>query len=97
MGEELEALVEELRDIRKEPKKNIKWVCPICSGAKLEKGKIMQSFSDELDVEVTTSIGELIISIAKEELILEQIKFPIRYCPWCGRKIRQAYKKNKKH
>lgn len=95
MEENLEALVEDLREIRNEPKKKIKWVCPICSGGKLEKGKVTQSFSDELDVEVTTSIGELEISISKEDFILEQIKFPIRYCPWCGRKIRQAYKKLK--
>ena len=50
----------------------------------------------ELDVEVTTSIGELEINISKEDFTLEQIKFPIRYCPWCGRKVRQAYKKSKK-
>jgi rubrerythrin len=95
MEDNLEALVQDLREIRKEPKKRIKWVCPVCSGNKLEKGKITQSFSDELDVEVTTSIGELEIDISKEDIILEQIKFPIRYCPWCGRKIRQSYKKLK--
>lgn len=95
MEDNLEALVQDLREIRKEPKKRIKWVCPVCSGNKLEKGKITQSFSEELDVEVTTSIGELEIDISKEDLILEQIKFPIRYCPWCGRKIRQTYKKLK--
>lgn len=95
MEDNLEALVQDLREIRKEPKKRIKWVCPVCSGNKLEKGKITQSFSDELDVEVTTSIGELKIDISKEDIILEQIKFPIRYCPWCGRKIRQSYKKLK--
>lgn len=95
MEDNLEALVQDLREIRKEPKKRIKWVCPVCSGNKLEKGKITQSFSEELDVEVTTSIGELEIDISKEDLILEQIKFPIRYCPWCGRKVRQTYKKLK--
>ena len=96
MEDNLEALVQDLREIRKEPKKRIKWVCPVCSGNKLEKGKITQSFSEELDVEVTTSIGELEIDISKEDLMVEQIKFPIRYCPWCGRKIRQTYKKLKK-
>jgi rubrerythrin len=95
MEDNLEALVQDLREIRKEPKKRIKWVCPVCSGNKLEKGKITQSFSEELDVEVTTSIGELEIDISKEDLMVEQIKFPIRYCPWCGRKIRQTYKKLK--
>ena len=96
MEDNLEALVQDLRETRKEPKNHIKWVCPVCSGSKLEKGKITQSFSDELDVEVTTSIGELEINISKEDFTLEQIKFPIRYCPWCGRKVRQAYKKSKK-
>lgn len=95
MEDNLEALVQDLREIRKEPKKRIKWVCPVCSGNKLEKGKITQSFSEELDVEVTTSIGELEIDISKEDLMVEQIKFPIRYCPWCGRKVRQTYKKLK--
>lgn len=97
MDDNLEALVQDLRNVRKEPKKSIKWVCPICSGSKLEKGKVTQQTSlDELSVEVTTSIGELEVEISKEDNILEMIKFPIRYCPWCGRKIRQPYKKNKK-
>lgn len=96
MEHNLEDLVSEIHEIQcNEPKLNIKWACPICSGSRLTKGKVTQTKSYDMDVEVTTSLGELEITVAEGDAILEHIKYPIRYCPWCGRKIRQVYRKNK--
>lgn len=94
MGEELEELVESLKKVEKEPRKN-KWECPICSGASLSKGKVVSTVDQNLNIDVTTSLGELEISVDDGENILEHIKYHIRYCPWCGRKVREPYRKRK--
>lgn len=93
MDENLENLVE---FVHNSPKQKIGWTCPICSGSRLGKGKVTQTKSYNMDVEVTTSLGELEITVAEGDDILEHIKYPIKYCPWCGRKIKEPYRKIKK-
>lgn len=88
----MDELVAEIRSV---PKKKIKWVCPVCSGEELLKQKVIYKAEAGLGVEVTTELGELIVQVSQEEDIVEKTKFPIRYCPWCGRKIREKYKKHK--
>lgn len=96
MDENLEDLVLALREERNEPKAKNKWKCPICCGSCLSKGKVTQTKTYDMNVEVTTSMGELEIDVSEKNETLEHIKFPIRYCPWCGRKIRKEYRKKNK-
>lgn len=89
-------LENELENAKKEPKKKIKWICPICDGDNLKKQKVIVE-SDNTFISVTEELGELIITITNENNeIIKQSKFPIKYCPWCGRKIREKYRKLEK-
>lgn len=93
MSEDFEEVVEE---IKSSPKTKIKWVCPVCEGQELLKQKVICE-SENLDIQVTTGLGELYVEVSKgNEEIIKKTKFPIRYCPWCGRKVRERYKKLKK-
>jgi len=93
MSEDFEEVVEE---IKSSPKTKIKWVCPVCEGQELLKQKVICQSDEEMEVQVTTGLGELYVEVSKGNEVLEKTKFPIRYCPWCGRKIREKYKKLKK-
>lgn len=89
----LEDLVNDIRSVQKE---KIKWTCPICSGSNLSKGKVIETESYDTTVNVSTTLGELDVSVSKNNVVLEHVMFPIRYCPWCGRKVKNPYKKTKK-
>lgn len=94
MSEYFEEVVEE---IKSSPKTKIKWVCPVCEGQELLKQKVVCQSDEEMEVQVTTGLGELYVEVSNEDDgILKKIKFPIRYCPWCGRKVREKYRKLKK-
>lgn len=94
MEDELESLMGKLNEVKDSPKKRIKWICPVCDGATLNKEKILQSNMDHVDVQVSTGLGELVVEVDNEENVLKKSTFPIRYCPWCGRKIREKYRKS---
>ena len=87
---------EVMGEIKSAPKTKIKWICPICEGQELKKQKVICQSEDDVEVEVTTGLGELFVEVSKENEVIEKTKFPIRYCPWCGRKVRERYRKLKK-
>ena len=85
-----------LEKIRRTDKKVLKWVCPICCGGDLSRQKVLyNTLDDDAEVEVNTALGELMVHVDSEEGEILS-KFPIRYCPWCGRKIREKLKKSTK-
>ena len=88
MEQNIESLIQ---DIKHTPKKKIKWVCPICVGGELNKQKVVCN-TIGAELEVSTDIGELIVQVENDEGQMTS-KFPIRYCPWCGRKIRTKLRK----
>jgi hypothetical protein len=90
MPDNFDEIVEE---IKSSPKTKIKWICPVCEGQELRKQKVICE-SENLDIQVTTGLGELYVEVSNEdEEIIKKTKFPIRYCPWCGRKVRERYRK----
>ena len=91
--EKFEEVVEEIKSSQKV---KIKWVCPVCDGEELKKQKVICQSEEDMNIQVTTGLGELYVEVSNNEEVLEKTKFPIRYCPWCGRKIREKYRKLKK-
>ena len=92
-NEEVEEFAKELEKPKKEPKQKIKWVCPFCSGNKLKKEKIL--FNDEeLTLEIKEDLGLiLVVMYNNEDEQIYESTFPIKYCPVCGRKIKEKYRK----
>lgn len=68
-------------------------ICPFCKGDDLKKQKVILNKND-LNISVQEDIGELIVTIYdNENTITNQSKFHIKYCPLCGRKVNEKYRK----
>lgn len=90
----IEELTKEIKDAPKT--KKIKWVCPVCSGMALSRQKVLQQETNDLSIEITTELSEMIVTVFKGDIVIEETKFPIKYCPICGRKLKEEYRKLKK-
>jgi hypothetical protein len=63
--------------------------CPFCTEAKdFKKGKEVVAESKEIHTFVYIKEKELYIEETLNEDIIHQSKFPIKYCPICGRKVK---------
>lgn len=93
---DVEAFAKELSEIKKpNSKQKVKRVCPICSGERLKKEKVIFN-NQELNIEIREELGRMVIQIFnQEDEEIYKSSFPIKYCPCCGRKVKDKYKKSK--
>lgn len=90
MDDDIQELVDEIRTAPKTRK--IKWVCPFCGGNPLSKQKVLQAESYDTKVDVTLLKGDMVVTVADGDDLIEKTKFPIKYCPICGKKVKKHRK-----
>lgn len=92
MEEQLDELLETIKTAKCEKKK--KWICPICVGeGHLQKEKIIYKkpykFEGVVGIFVNIIKRELSVKMIEDDEEVYESTIPIRYCPWCGRKVRR--------